>query len=381
MQPAPGRAQRRLTDLFESVGLVVDGPDPWDPQIRDPRFFRRVLHGGSLGLGESYVDGWWDVERLDVFIERLLRIDVRKWNRASPGLALRQLLRYLRSRLTNPQRIGRARTNVAHHYDIGNELYEAMLDSRLVYTSGYWRRADDLERSQEEKLELVCEKLRLSPGMRVLDIGCGWGSLGRWAARRHDVEVVGITLSERQLELGRRRTEGLPVELRLQDYRELEEADDFDRVVSLGMFEHVGPKNYRRFMEVARAVLREDGLFLLDSIGSDRSTRMTEPWLDRYVFPDSTIPSAGQVTGATEGLFVLEDWHNFGVDYDRTLMAWHANLVESWDDLPARYDERFRRLWEYYLLSCAGAFRARRVQQWQLVLSPRGVAGGYRAPR
>ena len=249
----------------------------------------------------------------------------------------------------------------------------------MIYTCAYWRKADTLDAAQEAKLSLVCDKLDLKPGMRVLDIGCGWGGLARFLAERHQVEVAGITVSKPQAEFAREICRGLPVEIRLQDYRELE--GHYDRVVSLGMFEHVGVKNYRTFMRVARAHLEPDGLFLLHTIGSLRSNRDADAWIGRYVFPNSMLPSAAQICDAVEGRFVIEDWHNFGADYDTTLMHWCENFERGWPELAPRYGERFRRLWRYYLLSCAGTFRARRNQLWQIVLSPKGVPGGYRSLR
>ncbi len=372
----------RLERLLEPAGIEIDGTRPWDLRVHRPELFSRLFAEGSLGLGESYMDGWWDCERLDELFARVLaaRIDrrVRSW---------RQVIPYLRARLSNRQSRRRAFRIGRHHYDIGNDLYRRMLDRRMIYSCGYWRRAETLDAAQEAKLELVCRKLGLEPGMRVLDVGCGWGGAAGFAAERYGVEVVGITVSEEQARLAREtardRSEAAPVEIRLADYRSLTPERDgtFDRIYSLGMFEHVGVKNYRTFLEVTRRLLAGDGLFLLHTIGGNRSVTQTDPWIDRYIFPDSMLPSARQITTAAEGLWVLEDWHNFGADYDRTLMAWHDNFERAWQELAGAYDERFHRMWRYYLLSCAGSFRARRNQLWQVVLSPRGVPGGYVAAR
>jgi cyclopropane-fatty-acyl-phospholipid synthase len=261
------------------------------------------------------------------------------------------------------------------HYDLGNLLYQCMLDSRMTYTCAYWSKATDLEQAQTDKLALSCRKLGLQPGQRVLDIGCGWGSFAEFAARHYRVQVVGITISREQAELARQRCRGLPVEIRLQDYRELHEP--FERIVSLGMFEHVGCRNYSTYMQVVRRCLADGGLFLLHSIGSNRSLAHADPWIDRHIFPNGGLPSIAQIGKAIEKDFVMEDWHNFGADYDRTLMAWHANFEHHWPQLEGRYDQRFRRMWRYYLLTCAGAFRARDLQLWQIVLSKGGVPGGY----
>jgi cyclopropane-fatty-acyl-phospholipid synthase len=376
--------RQRVIGLMEAAGVQPDGPGECDPRIGDEHFYGRVLREGSLGLGESYMDGWWQVGSLDGMLYRLLRhgVDQRVHG-------LRSRLDDIRAWLLNLQAGRRALAVGERHYDLGNDLFEAMLGQRLVYSCGYWREADDLDAAQEAKLNLVCRKLGLRPGMRVLDIGCGWGEALKYAAQRYGVEGVGVTISREQAEYARKLCTGLPVEIRLQDYHALEGTtpdSSFDRIFSIGMFEHVGARNYRAYFEVARRCLRNDeasggGLFLLHCIGSNVSVRHTDPWIARYIFPNSMLPSAAQITAASEGLFVAEDWHNFGTDYDRTLQAWRANIERAWDSLPARYDERFRRMWRFYLAASMATFRARRAQLWQLVLSPHGVPGGYTAPR
>ena len=366
--------QDRLQTLLSDADVRIDGSRAWDLQMNDQRLPSRVLAGGSLGLGESYMDGWWDAASLDGFLFHLLdaRIDQRTHS-------LAELWDGLRAHLLNLQKGHRAFEVGERHYDLGNDLYRAMLGKRLVYSCGYWRQAENLDDAQEAKLDLICRKLGLRPGMRVLDIGCGWGEALKFAAERYGVSGVGITISREQAVFARELCAGLPIEIRVQDYREVEEP--FDRILSVGMFEHVGVKNYRTYFEVARRCLSDEGLFLLHTIGGNQSVTHTDPWIGRYIFPNSMLPSAAQIATAVEDVFVIEDWHNFGTDYDRTLQAWRANIESAWDGLPARYDERFRRMWRYYLAASMAAFRARRIQLWQLVLSPRGVAGGYIAPR
>ena len=364
----------RAAELLALAGVGLDGAQPWDLRVRDERLFARVLAQGSLGLGESYMDGWWDCERLDGFFTRILAAEldtkVEPWKDA---------WRVLGARLVNLQRRSRAFQIGQRHYDIGNDLFGRMLDRRMIYSCGYWKDATTLDEAQEAKLELVCRKLGLAAGMRVLDIGCGWGGTAKFAAERYGVSVVGATVSAEQARHARQLCAGLDVEIVLQDYRALR--GTFDRVLSIGMFEHVGVKNYATFMRVVCERLAPGGLFLLHTIGGNRSQHRSDPWTERYIFPNSMLPSARQIAAAIEGVFVLEDWDGFGPDYDRTLMAWHANFERAWPELAGRYDERFHRMWRYFLLSSAGGFRARKTQLWQLVLSPRGVAGGYRAPR
>jgi cyclopropane-fatty-acyl-phospholipid synthase len=329
---------------------------------------------GALGLGESYMDGWWDCRNLDEFFHRILVADLE--TKVKPWA---DTLRVLRAKLLNLQKPMRAFRIGRHHYDVGTDLFRHMLDSRMIYSCGYWREATTLDEAQEAKLDLVCRKLGLRPGMRLLDIGCGWGGTAKFAAERYGVSVVGITVSEEQARYARELCDGLDVEINLQDYRDL--TGRFDRVLSIGMFEHVGYKNYGTFMRVVRDLLVDNGLFLLHTIAGNRSVTKANPWTERYIFPNSMLPSARQICSAIEGRFLVEDWHNFGADYDKTLMRWYRNFEQHWPVLKGRYDNRFHRMWDYYLLSCAGSFRARKSQLWQLVLSPRGVPGGYCAPR
>lgn len=250
-----------------------------------------------------------------------------------------------------------------------------MLDPRMTYTCGYWKNAQDLSQAQEAKLELVCQKMDLRPGMRVLDIGCGWGSFMAYAAEKYAVRCVGVSVSAEQIAWAKEFNRSPRLEYRLEDYRQLN--DTFDRVVSLGMFEHVGRKNHASFMQVVDRCLTGDGLALLHTIGKNQRRSAPDPWIDKYIFPNGDLPSLGQIGDAVDGLFVIEDVHNFGADYDKTLMAWHANFEAAWPKLASGYDEAFYRRWRYYLLSCAGAFRARDLQLWQIVLSKQGVLGGY----
>ena len=369
-----GPLQHRVVELLASADVRVGGARAHDIAVHDPRFYARVLAQGSLGLGESYMDGWWDAPALDATLARL--IEARLEQRVH-GIA--DLAYALRARLFNLQRGQRSYEVGRRHYDLGNDLYQAMLGRRLVYSCGYWAAAGDLDAAQEAKLDLVCRKLQLRPGMRVLDIGCGWGEALKFAAERYGVDGVGVTISKEQAEYARELCAGLPVEIRLQDYRDIE--GRFDAVYSIGMFEHVGVKNYPDYFRAVRRLLAPGGLSLLHTIGGNVSANRTDPWIGKYIFPNSMLPSALQIARASEGLFVIEDWHNFGADYDTTLQAWRNNVEAAWDRLDARYDERFRRMWRFYLSASMATFRSRRSQLWQIVMSPEGVPGGYVAPR
>ena len=365
-----GASRNRIATLLEMADIAIDGSRPWDLQVRNSDLYRRVLCGGSLAFGEAYMEGWWECDRLDELFYRLLRAGIEERVKR-----LSWYLTALRARLCNLQKPSRAFTVGTHHYDIGNELYACMLDSRLIYSCACWDQAETLDAAQEAKLDMVCRKLNLQPGMRVLDIGCGWGGAAKFAAERYGVKVVGVTVSRQQAAHAQQVCRGLPVEIRLQDYRAV--TGSFDRIFSIGMFEHVGSKNYRTFMRTARGLLRDDGLLLLHTIGTNVIRACADPWITRYVFPNSMLPSASQIAAVLEERFVLEDWHVMGHHYDRTLMQWYRNFQEGWDRLRHRYDSRFHRMWTYYLLSCAGAFRARSIQVWQIVASPAGIVGGY----
>lgn len=366
----------RVRELLASAGILVNGSRPWDLQIHHPDTLARVLSQGSLGLGESYMDGWWDCEQIDEFIFRVLQ--ARLDEQVGRPLWWWTLLR---ARLTNLQSLSRAWQVGKVHYDLGNGLYAAMLDPSMAYSCAYWSQADNLAQAQEAKLELVCQKLQLQPGMSLLDIGCGWGSLMLHAARHHQVHCVGLTISREQMLWGQAQSRGLPVRFELMDYRQfnLEGKVRFDRVASIGMFEHVGHRNYPAYFGMVRRCLDEEGLFLLHTIGKNRSGGGIDPWIEKYIFPNGELPSMAELASHAED-FVVEDWHSFGADYDRTLMAWHARFEEAWPRLKAHYDERFYRMWRYYLLCCAGTFRARDNQLWQVMLSPHGQPGGYRRP-
>ncbi len=368
--------KKTVEELIAPGDIRINGSRDWDIQVHNERFYSRVLSDGSLGLGESYMDGWWDCEHLDQCIERMLLLDldkkVQSWRAVAAGLL---------ARVVNAQAGRRAFIIGERHYDTGNDLFERMLDKRMTYTCGYWSAsaqgsgAMTLDKAQEAKLDLVCRKIGLKKGDHVLDIGCGWGSFLIYAVKKYGVRGTGLTVSKEQAALARERAKGLPIEIHIQDYRAT--SGSFDTVVSLGMFEHVGAKNHRVFFEVVRRVLKDDGLFLLHTIGGSTSETVGDPWFEKYIFPNSLVPSVGQVALASEGLFVMEDWHNFSAHYDLTLMKWYANVERAWPELSQKYSETFHRMWRFYLLSSAGLFRARKGQLWQIVFSKNGVKGGY----
>ena len=361
-----------IAELLAKAGVTIDGGEPFDLQVHDKRLFDRILSDGSLGLGESYMDGWWDVEQLDEFFARVLRARLEARNE----LRGKWLWPWMRARALNMQNKSRSKRVAQSHYNLSNEFYADMLDERMIYTCAYWKNARTLDQAQEAKCELVCRKLQLKSTDKVLDLGCGWGGFANYAAEHYGCHVTGYNIASEQISYAREHAKGLPVEFVQADYRESK--GRFDKIVSIGMFEHVGPKSYARAIAHASSLLADDGLFLLHTIGRDGPSVHVDQWIDKYIFPGGVVPSISQLSGAIDGQLIVEHFQTLGVDYDRTLMSWHSNFEQHWSRHSARLGERFHRMWSYYLLSCAGAFRARRLHLWQWVLSKEGIVGGFR---
>ncbi len=370
--PVPqSAAARKVTEIMALAGIRVNGDRPWDLRVRDDRFYQRLLSYGTLGVGEAFMDGWWDAEALDQFCERVVAADlpskVGRWT---------MLWLALKGRVLNLQSASRAKKVAQVHYDIGNDVYEAMLDRRMQYTCGYWKGAENLHQAQENKLDLICRKLGVSPGMSVLELGGGFGGLARFLAEEYGCQVVSYNISHEQVQYARAWCEGLAVRVEEKDYREAaRETARFDRVVSIGLCEHIGYKNYRAFMGLAHGLLKPGGLFLLHTIGGNASYTSTDAWIDKYIFPNGVVPSVTQLGEAMEHRWVVEDWHNFGPDYEPTLLAWWHNFDRAWPNLRDKYGSRFYRMWKFYLMTSAASFRARRLQLWQIVLSKGDIPG------
>ena len=359
-------AEKIVKELLSTADIRINGSKPCDIQVHNPKLYSRLLRESTLGLGESYMDGWWDCEGLDEMIKKMLQADLEKQVRGN----WKYLWHILESKLFNLQKSSRAYQVAQEHYDIGNDLYQAMLDKRLNYTCAYWKNANNLDEAQEAKLDLVCRKIQLEPGMKVLELGCGFGSFAKYAAEKYGVSVTGINVSEEQLNLAKNLCKGLPVKFILDDYRNVH--GTYDRVVSIGIMEHVGYKNYRTYMEVVDRSLSKNGIAFIHTIGSNESKTCSNPWTTKYIFPNGMLPSIAQISKAMEGYFIIEDLHNIGPDYDLTLMAWYQNFEKAWHDLKHQYDKRFYRMWRFYLLSSAGGFRSRGTQLWQFVMTRLG---------
>ncbi|MDE2423965.1 MAG: cyclopropane fatty acyl phospholipid synthase [Betaproteobacteria bacterium] len=368
---------RILEILFNKAGVTINGKEPWDIQVTDSRVYNSILRKWSLGLGESYMDHYWDCRSVDELICRLLNANLD--DQVKGFARVNVAWRILKARLFNLQSVNRAFQVAEKHYDLSNLLFEKMLDPLMMYSCGFWQFATTLEQAQLDKLEMICQKLELKSGETLLEIGCGWGGLAYYAAKHYGINVVGITISKEQKKLAEERCRGLPVTIELMDYRKL--TGQFDKIVSVGMFEHVGPKNYHEFFSLTQRLLSDSGIFLLHTIGNAQSGQGTDPWINRYIFPNGKIPTALEIVQHIQNKFLIEDWHNFGQDYDKTLMAWYSKFNEHWSEIKLNYDECFYRMWNYYLLSCAGYFRSRYGQLWQLVLTKRSRSQVYRSVR
>jgi cyclopropane-fatty-acyl-phospholipid synthase len=366
-----------LVELFSLAGIQFNGANAWDIQVHDSRLYGEILTKGSLGFGEAYMKNYWDCADLDLLFHRLLSANINE--KIGSIVKLKFVGEVLRHRLFNLQNPQRAFEVALKHYDIDNDLFTKMLDSNMIYSCAYWAKAKNLEEAQLHKLDMICRKLELKKDEHLLDIGCGWGGLAHYAAKHYGVKVTGITVSQSQQKLAQEKCKGLPVDIQLVDYRELQ--GQFDKIVSVGMFEHVGPKNYETYFKKVYECLKPEGIFLLHTIGDYVTSYKTDAWIEKYIFPNGKLPSVSEISDAVENKFLIEDWHNFGPDYDTTLMAWWHNFDQAWPTLKQKYDDTFYRMWKYYLHSCAGYFRCKQGQLWQLVLTKRERSQTYRSFR
>jgi cyclopropane-fatty-acyl-phospholipid synthase len=367
-----------LERLLAGSGVKIGGDRPWDIRVNRDRLYRRALRG-SLGIGESYIDGDWDCDALDELFRRVLSSGAQD----KPLIRAARGFKTLQSRLTNLQTKSRSRAVAEEHYDLDHRMYALFLGPWNQYTCCFFDGTDDLERAEVLKLEMLCDKLELKPGDRLLDIGCGWGGLAKYAAATRGCEVTGISLSDQQIRYAVEYTKCLPVSIRRLDYRDLPDSGlpPFDRISIVGMIEHVGYKNYATLMGVVHQMLKPDGLFLLHTIGNCEETAVVDPWIEKHIFRNSMAPAMSQLSGAAEGKFVIEDWENYGQHYVPTLQAWHDRFNANWERIRALptakpFDERFRRMWNYYLMSSKAAFDVEQLHLWQLVMTRRSSGRG-----
>lgn len=371
-------------NLLNEIGVTINGNKPYDIQIHDDRIWGRIARDQSVGAGEAYMDGWWDCDRLDELYYRICRHKLEFKFQSK----LKATLKTIRNSLINQQSRAKAAEVSQRHYNVGNRLFELMLGPSMAYTCGYWKDATNLDDAEFAKYELVCKKLDLKPGEEVLELGCGWGGLAKYMAEKHGCKVVACDVGVGPAAYAKEHCKGLPVEIYECDYRDVDvynpKKKQFDKIVSVGVLEHVGYKNYSTLLDIASNFMKDDGIFLLHSIGSNITVNFCDPWINNYIFPNGHLPSLKQLGKTFENRFVMEDLQNFGAYYDKTLLGWHENLNKHWPELKGeskQFDERFLRMMNYYLLTCAGGFRARSMQLWQFVLTKEGRLNGYRSIR
>jgi cyclopropane-fatty-acyl-phospholipid synthase len=368
-------AKKIVTNLFSRAGITIGGNKHWDIRVNNDRFYPSTLRG-SLGFGESYMKGDWEVESIDALFRRIIRMDIPR----SSLVTLNRLYLDIKSRLTNLQtRIG-SLAIAETHYDLDHRLYELFLGPYNQYTCCFFNQAQSLEEAEVEKLELICNKLDLHEGDRVLDIGCGWGGFAKYAAETRGCRVTGVSISKEQIAYARQYTQGLPVEIIDCDYRDLPgrlSSGYFDKAVIIGMIEHVGHKNYRKLVNIVHQLLKDDGMFLLHTIGNCEQTTVVDPWIEKYIFRNSMAPAMSQLGNAFEGLFAVQAWENYGHYYAPTLAAWQERFEANWPQIAAieterRFDEKFRRMFNYYLLSCKAGFETEQLNLWHIVMTKQG---------
>ena len=362
--------KQKCIDLFKKADIIVNGKRPWDIRVSNDKFYSRLFFHGTIALGESYVDGWWDCKQIDQFIYRVLKfrlVDPKTYNLIHFGSSILNKLRLLSPICSNKQTRKKAANDVKYHYNLGNDLFEATLDKQMNYSCAYWKNAKTLDEAQEAKMDLVCKKLKLKKGMSLLEIGCGWGGFAKFASDKYGVKVTGITLSENQKKYAINHCKNSNVEILLKDYRDI--SGEYDRVVSIEMFEHVGPKNHKKFMKIMNKCLKPNGLFLLQFDGKSESINWNDSWIEKYLFPGTVTPSAKQVSTAIEDLFFIVDWHDFTKDYHKTMIEWYNNFDKNWNKIKENYDERFYRIWKFYLLCCPATALANTQHLWQIVFA------------
>lgn len=365
--------EHRVRKLLNEAEIEINGNNQGDIHVHNPKLYSRVMAGGSLALGESYMDGWWDSDRLDVFFTKLLQSNIQDKVQSDPAT----ILAGLHARIFNSQQGNKAFEIGKRHYDMGNALFERMLGKTMAYSCAFFDGVKDLDHAQTNKINTSLNKLHAKPGMTLLDIGCGWGSIIHQAASTYKLDATGITVSHEQKEWSNRAIAADNLEgsarVKYQKWQDLPSDQQYDRIISIGAFEHFGYKNYKSFFEKVRSVLKDDGIFLLHTIGGLTPVHANEPWLEKYIFPHSMLPAMSQISKASTGVLAMKHVEEKGRNYDPTLMAWYTNLDKNWEEIrktdPSHYDTRFRRMMDYYLLMCAGTFRSGKNQVWQIIFT------------
>lgn len=378
------KIKKFVEELFSQAGIEVNGSNPWDPQIHNPIAYNMTVGNGLIGAGEAYMRGYWDCEQLEEFFRRAVQVDLAKrmpWNLSTATLVTK-------ARLMNLQLPKRAWEVGRMHYDLPREVWECTLDFAMTGSCAYYRFPDEtLDQAQQNKLNLTLKKVGLQKGHSLLDIGVGWAAFSGLSAITYGAKPIGITVSEGQREYIRSRY-GDIVDVRVHPWQQTVLEQPVDRIISVEMFEHVGSDNYRKFFQLCRDSITDDGLMLLHTIVGHNPSKHIDPWMDKYIYPGGCIPTLGQITTAVHGLFHVEDVHDIGGHYPATLLAWMANFRRNWDVVKALGPKRlgmdpevFCRMWYYHYMASAGGFLSRVISVHQIVLSTNGVPGGYQSIR
>jgi cyclopropane-fatty-acyl-phospholipid synthase len=357
--------KKAVERILSTVDVRIGGSRPFDMQVHSDLFYKRVLLEGSVGLGESYMDGLWDCADLEELVFRFVESGIERRFRLLPGFVTMNALGHLVNR--QPRSLGE---RTSRHYNTDNDLFASFLGKYKNYSCAFYEEGDDLDTAQLKKMDLICDELCLRPGENVLDIGGGWGEIAKHMASR-GCRITSINIADEQMRAAREHCKGASVDVVKCDYRDV--AGTFDKIAIIAMMSHVGHKNHRPLFETVHRHLAPDGLVFVDTVGSAVSLQNGNPWIDKYIFPGIVFPSIQQISRAVEGLFVIEAVRNFGASYVKTLRAWNANLRRAWPRLSHRHDERTRRMFEFFFLTVAGFFRARDFQNWYVVLSPEGT--------
>ena len=355
--------------LKKHCNITINGNNPQDIIVTNNKFYNMALTNGELGVSESYMYGYWYSNDLYSTIYQLCSnyksISYYDFN-------INDVLSILSRKIFNQQTISRALVDVQSHYDIGNDLYTRMLDKNMQYTCGFWQDTNDLDTAQLQKMKIIGQKLNLKPGDTLLDIGCGWGYLINYLSKEYNVKGLGITLSEEQLSYAKNEFKNNEnVDYKLMDYRNIPKNMKFNKIVSFGMLEHVGVKNYNDYFNIVYDHLENNGLALIHTIGRQSNitnAQATSDFIDKYIFPGSYIPCWEELSPIVSRKFFIHDWHNFGQYYNKTLLAWHKIINSKWNEIP-NYNEEFKKMWNFYLISSAVSFELCHLKLWQILIS------------
>jgi cyclopropane-fatty-acyl-phospholipid synthase len=374
----PENAELAVRKLVEVAGV----PDTVfnHLNVSDDSVWYDIITKANLGIAEGYMHGKIDVDPLPLFLSLLNDTSIgtrrkEKFDVLGMVIGAIEAPTQMMGWLFNLQTKELSSRVTKQHYDAGNDLYEVMLGPSMSYTCAYWKDAENLDQAQEAKFNLIMRKLELQPGMKVADLGMGWGTAAAYMHKHGKVNVTGVSLSEKQVEWAQNNLVKDGLRFIWSDYREHCEDPDivgtYDRIYSIGMFEHIGPKNYEPFFKCIKALLKPDGLAVVHTIGEPDFVAASDQFLEKYIFPGAVIPTLPMATKAFEHHFILEDFQNFGHDYSKTLAAWHVNSLKFFRENPNAYSPEFQRMWEYYLKMCEALFELRINQLWHFVLSPR----------